>query len=149
LTESLVERAISVLRAPWPVVLAVSAVVVGVAGLSELVAAHLSGTTSGDFFTVCATVAPLFGLAVFVDIALVMGPVVGDQGATPANRALVQVLVRTNMAMLVISESAALYSVGVKASSAFLVVCSVLPWVVQLYLLLGGLGETIGEARGV
>jgi hypothetical protein len=91
--------------------------------------------TSNSFFVVCGTVAPLFGLALFVDLALVMALAVREQGATSTNRLTFQTLVRVNSAMLVISESAALYAVGTETANAFLVVCSTLPWAVQLYLL--------------
>lgn len=128
-----VARALSSLRSPGRIVVSLCIVVLGIGGLAELVAgpAHVSG----DFFLACATVGPLFGLALFVEIALVMAPIIELQGATPANRATIRALVRINVAMLLIAESAALYAAGSGTRSAFLVVCSVLPWLIQVALL--------------
>jgi len=41
-------------------------------------------------------------------------------------------LVRANAGLLIISEGTALYAVGANATSTFLLVCVVLPWLLQL-----------------
>jgi hypothetical protein len=123
------------LRAPWPLAIATYLGVFALAGIAELAGTHIHGTTNDSFFVVCGTIAPLFGLALFVDIALVMRPVVKKQGLTDTNRATLQLLVRVNSGMLIISEAAALYAVGTEAASPFLVGCCVLPWLVQIYFL--------------
>jgi hypothetical protein len=127
-----VARRLSRLRSAWVLVGAVCLVVVGIAALSQLVPGQRA---SEDFFVVCATVGPLFGLALSVEIPLVMAPVIEKQGQSDANKATVRALVRINVAMLIIAESAALYAVGWRSRSAFLASCSVLPWLIQLVLL--------------
>jgi hypothetical protein len=119
----------------WYVVLGTCAAVLAAAGIAELVGSLIEGSISSDFFVVCAGVAPLFGLAVLVDIGVVMSPVVKKTGATDAIRETTKTFVRLDIGMLVISQSAALYAVGAGQASAFLVACSVLPWMVQLYVL--------------
>lgn len=120
--------------------------VLGLGGITAIAYPDL-GHASDEFFVTCGHIAPLFGLALFVEIVVVMTDVVYTEGATLENKATVQVLVRTNIAMLVISETAALYAVGAKTSSAFLVVCSVLPWLVQLLLLADTAYNRIGLSR--
>jgi hypothetical protein len=109
--------------------------VLGVSSIGELVAPS-AWSVNNDFFLACSTVGPLIGLALFVEISLVMSPIVGEQGATSANRATVQALVRINAAMLVIAETVALFSVATSKTGTFFALASVVPWLVQLALLI-------------
>jgi hypothetical protein len=91
--------------------------------------------TAAAFYATAGQVGPVFGLALFVEIVVVMTPVIAKQGATPANTATMRFLIRTNAGLLALSEGAALYAVGARASSTFLVVSVVLPWLLQVVLL--------------
>jgi hypothetical protein len=93
-----------------------------------------SGVTP-EFFATIASVGPVFGLALFVEIAVVMGRVVSEQGPTRANRALARVLIRTNLGLTAISEGVSLYATGSDRQSTLLVVGAILPLVIQLVLL--------------
>jgi len=125
----------SLLRAPWPISILTYVGVLAVAAVTQLVGTEIPGAIDGSFFAVCATVAPLFGLALFVDIGLVMAPAVAEKGPTESVRAAIRIFVRVNVGMLVLSEGTALYAIGTDRVSAFLLTCSVLPWCVQLFLL--------------
>jgi hypothetical protein len=127
-------------------VIGVCAAVLGAGAVGEVVYPGLGGT-SDEFFVTCGHVAPLFALALFVEIAVVMARVIHAQGATPANKATVRTLVRINVAMLVLSEAASLFAVGARTSSSFLVICSVLPWLAQLALLVDITYHRIGMSR--
>src|SRR5208282_6115034 len=122
------------LSTPWRLVAFVTAAVICIGGLAELVAGPLH-TVSQDFFVTCGTAGPLLALALFVEISVVMAPVVQAQGLTHANEMTIRVLVRINSVMFVMAEAAALYAVGAHTSSAFLIACCVFPWLVQLLLL--------------
>lgn len=129
---------------PWNLVIGLVAVVMCLGGLLELTMGP-GGPISQDFFLTCGTAGPLIALALFVDIAVVMAPVIQSQGLTHANEMTVRALVRINTAMFVTAEAAALYAVGTETSSLFLVVSCVLPWLVQLLLL----AQTIYYKTGV
>ncbi len=90
---------------------------------------------------------PVIGLALFVEIVVVMTPAIARPDRGAAKTAAVQLLVRTNAGLLVISEGAALYAVGAKASNGFLVVCVLLPWLLQLVLLVDTAYHRIGLNR--
>lgn len=123
------------------------AAIVGIIVVAGVVAEPISDgwrRPDADFYVTCATIAPLFGLALFVEIALVMTPVIADQGLSSVNVAMVRTLVRLNAAMLVLSESSALYAVGGHRRTAFLVVLSTAPWLVQLVLLIDTAYNRIG-----
>lgn len=125
----------SKLRTSWGIVFATCATVLGIAGVVEALGTHIHDSISSNFFVVCGTVAPLFGLALFVDIGVVMAPIVKTAGATDPIRDTTKTFVRINSGMLLISESSSLYAAATDLPSAFLVACAVLPWAVQLYLL--------------
>jgi hypothetical protein len=128
----------------WRFVIGIYAAVLGAIGLVGLIGSVVEGAISQDFFVVCGTVAPLFGLAVLVDIGVVMAPVTrraydedpDDQsGRFAALSETTKTFVRVDLGMLVISETAALLAVGGRHASPYLVVGSVLPWAVQLVVL--------------
>jgi hypothetical protein len=64
-----------------------------------------------------------------------MAPLIASEGPTPANKATMRTFVRGNMAMTIESEAAALIALGARASSGFLVVCCVLPLLLQIGML--------------
>ena len=115
------------------------AVVLGIPPIVGLIAGTI--TTKGrcvdpNFFVVCGTVGPLVGLALFVDIAIVINQVfVATQGLTPANKGLGRVLVYMNAGLMVMAESVALGAVGSGARTTFLVTTAVSPLVLQVWLL--------------
>jgi uncharacterized YccA/Bax inhibitor family protein len=89
-----------------------------------------------NFFVVCATVGPLVGLALFIDIAVVINQVfVAKQGLTRANKALGRILVYANAGLMTLSESFALFAVASGRPSTFLVTVVVSPLVLQVWLL--------------
>jgi hypothetical protein len=139
-----IDRALSSLRSPWRIVVATCIAVFITSGVTELVAPS-AWSVDNDFFLACSTVGPLIGLALFVEISLVMSPIIDEQGSTPANRATVQALVRINASMLVIAETAALFSVSTSARGTFFVAASVIPWLVQLALMV----QTVYYRTGV
>lgn len=117
---------------------AIIGLLVGIAPVAAWFLASL--TNSGDdvsptFFEVVALVAPLAGLALFVDLAIVMNAGLGGRPDTASNWALAEVLVYSNAGLLLMSESAALYAVAAEAQGTFLVVMVVTPLLVQLFLL--------------
>lgn len=87
-------------------------------------------------FEVCALIQPLFGLAVFVELILVLGQLVSTEGATKANRKTTRAVVRANAGLLVISEGLAMYAVGADRVSTVLVVAVVVPMLIQVFLLM-------------
>jgi hypothetical protein len=129
------EKRDQAVAASWLLCIAVYAAVLAAAGIVDLIGAHVHEALDRELFIVAGTVAPIFGFAVFVDVGIVMAPAVKEQGPTAPNRATVRTFVRVNAGMLIISESAALYAVGTSRASAFLLGCAVLPWLVQLYVL--------------
>jgi hypothetical protein len=131
---------------PW-LIPAVACSVAPLAGaLLELIA-DVFDTTEQVFFATCAQIAPVFALALFVEIALVMTAVFREQGATDANTRTLKTLVRSNIALLGVSEGAALYATGAKASSSFLVACVVVPWGLQALLLIDTSYSRVGGSR--
>lgn len=103
-----------------------------------LLVAHFSqfGASADDqVFEICALIEPLFGLAVFVELVLVLGRVVEAQGATNANRHMAHAVLRTNAGLLCISEGLALYAVAARCTSTLLIIAVLLPMLTQLYLL--------------
>lgn len=119
---------------PWSPVVALLAAVLCLGGFAELVAGpwrHISQA----FFITCAAAGPLLAIAVFRETPLVMNPVIHAEGLTSANEMTVRALTLINVAMSVTVEAFALYAIATHASSAFLVVCCVLPWLVQLSLM--------------
>jgi hypothetical protein len=118
----------------WVVVLA-SMAGIAIVGLVAEVISTSWRPPAPALFVCCAGVAPLFGLGLFVELAVVMGHLIKSGGPTDANRATAQALVRMNSAMLVLSEGSSLYAVGTGRRTAFLVTCGIAPWLVQLLLL--------------
>jgi hypothetical protein len=131
---------------PWSLVASLTTGVLSVGVLAELVAGPLRHISQG-FFVACGTAALLLVLAVFVEITPVMGPVIEAEGLTRANEMTVRALARVNAAMFVIAEAAALYAIAVRASSVFLVVCCVLPCLVQLSLMVQTVYYRTGVSR--
>jgi hypothetical protein len=129
---------------PWSLVASLTTGLLCVGVLAELVAGSL-GRMSQDFFVTCGAAGPLLVRAGFVEITGVMAPVIEAEGLTRANEMTVRALVRVNVAMFVIAETAALCALGADASSVFLVVCCVLPWLVQLSLI----AQTVYYRTGV
>lgn len=126
----------------WGLVVVVSGVLFAVAGVAEFAFGCLDGATEA-FYAACAQIAPIFALALFVEVAVVMAPAVDDD-SDGAAKATVRSLVRLNVAMLVIAETAALYAVASGSNSAFLTVCSVSPWIVQIVLFVDALYNRVG-----
>jgi zinc transporter ZupT len=122
---------------PWKQALLVA----GVAGVGPVVGLIVSWiTTLGrsvnpDFFFALATAGPLVGLALFIDLTVVINQAIDRQGSTPANRALGRVLVYSNACLLLLSESLALYALGAEVRTTFLVATSAAPLVLQVLLL--------------
>lgn len=87
------------------------------------------------FFEVCALLSPLFGLGLFVEIAVVMGQVIEDQGPTEGNRSLTRGLVRSNVVLLLSASGAPLWALVSGTHSAFLAVFAVVPLLLQILLL--------------
>jgi len=134
------------LSTPWSLVVALIAAVLCLGGFAELVAGPARHVSQG-FFLTCGTAGLLLAIAVFVEISAVMAPVIRAEGLTRANEMTVRALARINAAMLVTVETAALYAIGARASSAFLVVCCVLPWLVQLSLMVQTVYYRTGVSR--
>jgi len=127
------------------IVAGVSVAVLALAWLLGVIAPELSDTNS-EFFVICGHVAPIYGLAIFVEVVVVMSRIVREEGATSANRGTVYALLGINAAMLVIAQSAALYAAGASESSGFLIGCCVLPLVVQLLIVLDSAYRRTGLA---
>jgi hypothetical protein len=100
-----------------------------------------------EFFETCALIAPLFGLALFVELALVLGQLVKDQGPTAANRGLARSVLRANAGLICVSEGLALYAVATGRASTFLVVSVVVPMLIQVQLLVDCGYQRIGIGR--
>lgn len=130
-----------------PISLWVAGPIVGV------VVAHFSsfGDHAHDaFFEVCALIEPLFGLALFVELAVVLGQLVSVQAATPANRDLGRSVLRANAGLICVSDGLALYAVAAGRASTFLVVAIAIPMLIQILLLVDcGYQRTgLGMIRG-
>ena len=108
-------------------------------------------TPDADFFAACAAIAPLIGLGLFIEITLVMAPLVAEPKLSErehgVDKALARTAVRLNATMLVLSVSSALYALGSHRHTAFLVVVSTAPWLVQLFLLMDTAYVRIGVNR--
>lgn len=98
-------------------------------------------------FEAIGAAGPLVGLAVFVELVVVMGQLVSTQGATPANRALARSVIRANAGLLVTSEGLALYAIGAQTSSTFLVIAVLVPLLLQVYLLIDTAYQRVGASR--
>lgn len=116
----------------WALSLGAPFAIVVVAGLSEL-AADGHDHVSQAFYATAAQVGPVLGVALFIEIALVMAPIAKGDSAIQEG---VKAIVRANLALLLLSEGAALYAVAGTHASAFLTICVILPWLAQLYLFL-------------
>ncbi|HEX3737500.1 MAG TPA: hypothetical protein VHV53_08140 [Solirubrobacterales bacterium] len=99
------------------------------------------------FFEVCALIQPLFALALFVELVVVLGHVVGKQGATAANRDLARSVLRTNAGLLCVSEGLALFAIAADRASTFLVIAIVIPMFIQVLLLVDCGYHRIGIGR--
>lgn len=136
--------------AAWWLPLVVWSVVLLIASVVDLATNELDGADQ-SFFSTAAQIGPVIGLGVFVEIAVVMAPVMKTppepperSGPTLAERTAVALLVRLNVGLLLISEGAALYATGARQSSGFLVLCTVLPWLVQLALVVDAAYHRVG-----
>lgn len=115
--------------------------VAGITGLAPAVALIVSlVTTLGrsvtpEYFLALASAGPLVGLALFIDLTVVVNQAVERQGYTEANVALGRVLVYSNACLLVLSESLALYALGADQRTTFLVCATAGPLVLQVLLL--------------
>jgi hypothetical protein len=95
-------------------------------------------------------VGPVFGLAVFVEITIVMGRALAQKKSRKkqaTTRALARTVVRTNAGLLLVSEGAALYAVGANVSSTFLLTSVLGPWLLQIYLLVDTAYHRIGVSK--
>ena len=126
----------------WGLVAVVSGLVIAFAFIGDVAVGCLDGANEA-FYAACAQIAPIFGLAVFVEIAVVMAPAVSNDAGGVA-KATVRSLVRLNVAMLVISETGALFAVASGSDSGFLTLCCVLPWAVQVVLFVDALYYRVG-----
>jgi hypothetical protein len=106
-----------------------------VALVAELVASANAAPRSG-FFDACAVVAPLPGLALFIDIAVLVNLIVASQGLTDANRALARVLLWSNAVLLLSAEAFALYATASGHETIFLAVATIVPLLLQVFLLI-------------
>lgn len=121
-----------------------------VAPLLGLLVGHWSdfGTCAADeLYAVGAGTAAVIGVAVFVELAVVMGSLIAEQGNTSANELLTRAVVRTNAGLFVISEGFALYAIGAKESSTLLVFLVVVPMGLQLLLFVECAYHRIGSSR--
>jgi len=108
---------------------------------------HLAPHKESTFFEVCALIEPVIGLAVFVELVVVLGQVVSTQGPTVGNQSLAQAVVRSNAGLLVVSLSASMYALATETSSAFLLFAAVVPMVMQLFLLIDCAYQRVGISR--
>ena len=118
--------------------------VLGVAALGRLVFDWHDVEPS--FFSTCAQIAPVLAVAFFVEVAVVMTPLLSNTDDAAA-KAMTKFLVRSNAAMLVVSEASSLYATATKTSSTFLVLGSVLPWLLQLLMIVDTSYYRIGVHR--
>lgn len=100
-----------------------------------------------SFFEVCGLIEPLIGLAVFVELVLVLGQLVSVQGATDANQRLARAVVRTNAGLILVSQAAALYAIGSDSSTVFLLFSAIVPMVLQVFLLVDCAYQRVGINR--
>jgi hypothetical protein len=100
-----------------------------------------------SFFEVCGLVEPIIGLAVFVELVLVLGQVVNHQGPTLANQQLVRAIVRANAGLFFVSQGAALYAIGSESTSPFLLFSATVPIAIQIYLLVDCAYQRVGISR--
>jgi hypothetical protein len=118
-----------------------TAMVALLAAIAPIVAALADAITSAgrciesDFFVVVGGVGPLIGLALFIDISVVVNDAIAKQGLTPANKGLARVLVYSNAVLLLTSEGFALYALGSGVHTTFLVAIAVVPLLIQTLLL--------------
>lgn len=124
-------------------------VVGGVIGLSALLEAWPDPVddVSIDFFKAAAPLTAVLGLAVFVELALVLEPYDPNKTMEKAFEALVRTVIGGNGLLIVVSSSAALYAIGSGRSTTFLLGCVVLPWILQLSVLVDAAYYRIGLHR--
>jgi hypothetical protein len=114
------------------------ALLVAIAPIGGLIAEAITcagRSVEMEFFLVCGSVGPLVGLALFIDISVVVNGAVAGQGLTSANKGLARVLVYGNAALMTSSEGFALYALGTGVHTTFLVTATVLPLLIQTLLL--------------
>lgn len=100
-----------------------------------------------SFFEVCGLVEPIIGLAVFVELVVVLGQVVDKQGPTVANQQLVRSVVRANAGLFFVSQAAAFYAIGSDSSSVFLLFSATVPMAIQIFLLVDCAYQRVGISR--
>jgi uncharacterized membrane protein YeaQ/YmgE (transglycosylase-associated protein family) len=117
---------------------AMIALLVAIAPLAGLLAGTITGagrSVGRDYFIVCGSIGPLVGLALFIDISVVINTAVASQGLTKANKGLARVLVYSNAALMLTSAGFALYALGSNVQTTFLVTVAVAPLLIQTLLL--------------
>jgi hypothetical protein len=113
-------------------------VITALAPAAGLVAGCITSAGRGvesDYFVVAGSVGPLIGLALFIDITVVINDAVKEQGLTQGNKGLALVLAFSNAALLLTSAGLALYALGSGVRTTFLVTATVVPLVIQTLLL--------------
>jgi len=100
-----------------------------------------------EFFSAAASFGPVFGLAIFIELALLMRGVMEEQGQTAANTRTVQSVVRANVGLMVATEAAALIALACDTASTFLVGAVLVPPMIQLYLLVDITYLKVGVTR--
>jgi hypothetical protein len=120
------------------------------AGLIAGLVTHAGRDVDVKFFELCSQIAPILAVALFIEIALVMGSVIERQGLTEANIGTGLVLVRSNTGLFMVSEGLALFAVACSKRTTFLEVAVVVPMIIQLYLFLDTTLLKLGirEVRG-
>jgi hypothetical protein len=129
-------------RDAWLIPILLVGGVLVLAAVVELVTHKLDGADPA-FFATTAQVAPVFGLAVFIEVAVVMAPVL-KTAPSDLTKTTVQMLIRANAGLFLLSETSALFATGASRDSGFLVMCIVLPWLAQLLLVVDAAYYRVG-----
>jgi hypothetical protein len=98
-------------------------------------------------FEVGGGTAALVALAVFVELAVVLGALIAQQGRSEANYLLTRSVVRANAGLFLIAEGSALYAVATQRSSTLLVFLLGVPMLAQLFLLIECAYHRVGASR--
>lgn len=121
-----------------------------IAPLLGAIVGHYSdfgATANPRLFEVGAGTAALISLAVFVELAVVLGALIAEQGMSSANYLLTRSVVRTSAGLFLIAECAALYAVADQQSSTFLIFLLGVPMLLQLFLLVECAYHRVGASR--
>lgn len=104
-------------------------------------------TVDEQLYVVGASTAAVISVAVFIELAVVLGALIKDQGNTSGNILLTRAVVRTNAGLFVLSEGAALYAIGSQTSSSLLVCLMLVPMLLQLFLFVECAYHRVGVSR--